>query len=214
MRLIRRLIVVSLLAGSAALASNSVVLAAGSKPGLESKKSPAGSFQQRLTRPDLEHTLPPRRVQLAQNAKTPAKAASPASAWAVTCSDRFRQKFQCEMTQNLINGKTRRSIVFISIKGTREGDGQAMLFRLFHGVYIPSGLWLSIDGKGGKLLPFQRTDAAGVYAARPLDKAFVNSLRRGRAINLKIEVEKGKPLELNAALRGFSQAFDRISKIR
>jgi len=155
--------------------------------------------------------------QVAQKSKAiPAEKASAAvpdapqrESWAVTCSNRAGG-FLCEMTQAIIDGKTRTLILLISIKSPQANAQPAILFRSIHGVYLPAGLTMSIDAGGASNLQFQKSDQLGAYAALPLSTKFIDDLKRGRELVIAIEINKGEKLELRAPLQGFATAFDRV----
>lgn len=145
---------------------------------------------------------------------TPPPAAQEASAWAVTCSDRSQNKFQCEMTQVLLDQQTRRQVLLISIKNSATGDAKIMLVRVVHGVYLPSGLSIKVEKGQPIVIAFQKSDQAGVYAALPLTDKLIADMRKGKDLTFSMEVEQGKPLELVARLFGFGPAFDRLNSVR
>ena len=150
----------------------------------------------------------------AKGAPAPAAPAQEPAAWAVNCTDQGQQKFTCEMTQNLIDQKTSAQVMLISIKSVTTGKSKAMLVRLFHGVYLPSGLSVKIDNGQPAPIAFQKSDRLGVYAALPLTDKLVADLKKGKELKFGLQVNQGEPLELIARLNGFGPAFDRISSMQ
>lgn len=177
---------------------------------------------------DLATASPGSGVKLAQQGKAPAAKAAPApapaapapaaeepAAWAVSCTDQGLKQFTCEMTQSLIDQKSNTQVVLISIKsGGAPGESKAMLIRFFHGVYLPTGVSVKVDGGQASPIAFQKSDRLGVYAALPLTDRVLADMKRGKDLRLSVEVNKGQPLEVVARLIGFAPAFDRLSSIR
>ena len=194
-------------AGGAVAAPGAQTVAASAEPdfgrGVQFNWATASTSKKRLVKNDK------RLVQ----AKKPA-AGKPVSAWAVSCSDRVQGKFTCTMTQNIVDQKTRRLLVRISVQGAGEGKSNAMLFRLFHGVYLPAGLKVAIDKGRGIPVEFQKSDRSGVYAALPLKERVVARMKRGTTLGLNFQINKGKALDIAASLKGFSQALDRINSLK
>ena len=170
-----------------------------------------------------EPAAPTGRIQVAEQAKpaaTPAakpaapdaKADAPA-AWSVNCSDRQQGKFVCEMTQMIVDQRGGQ-VMLISIKGVTGGTSNAMLLRVGHGVYLPAGVSVRIDGGPPAQIAFQKSDQSGVYAGLPLDDKLVAELRKGTDLKLSIQINQGEPVEITARLNGFGTAYDRVNSLR
>jgi invasion protein IalB len=138
-----------------------------------------------------------------------AEAASPAS-WVVTCNDRAQGKLACEMAQLIIEQSSRREVMMISVKGASDGPSSAMLFRLFHGVYLPGGVTVSVDTAAPTPIAFQKSDAVGVYAALPLTDKLIADMGKGKTLVVRAELNKGEPVELTALLNGFAPALEKV----
>jgi invasion protein IalB len=161
------------------------------------------------------------RMKIAQQAKPsshakaePMAGGDAAAAWAVNCTDQGQPRFTCEMTQSLIDGKTRAQLMLLSIKSVATGDAKALLVRIAHGVYLPTGVSVKVDSGQSTPIAFQKSDQLGVYAALPLTDRIVTDMKRGKELHISVELNKGEPLELVARLTGFGPAFDRISSVQ
>ena len=147
-------------------------------------------------------------------AGAPTQPAAEVSAWAVNCTDRGQPRFTCEMTQALIDQKTKAQILLLSIKSVVSGDGKALLIRLFHGVYLPAGVSIQIDGGQPTPVAFQKSDQFGVYAALPLTDRIVADMKRGKDLKFSLQINQNEPLEVIARLGGFAPAYDRVSSVK
>jgi invasion protein IalB len=161
------------------------------------------------------------RSKIAQQAKPssptkvePMAGGDAVAAWAVNCTDQGRPRFTCEMTQSLIDGKTKAQLMLLSIKSVATGDAKALLVRIAHGVYLPTGVSVKVDSGQSTPIAFQKSDQLGVYAALPLTDRIVADMKRGKELHISVELNKGEPLELVARLNGFGPAFDRISSVQ
>lgn len=158
------------------------------------------------------------RERTEEKAAAPAPAAAePAQAepdaWAVNCTNQVGAKFACEMTQNIIDQQSRGQVMLISVKSVASGGSSAMLFRVFHGVYIPAGVGVNVDKGHPTKVQFQKSDQLGVYAALPLDEKWTGEMRKGRELRISLEVNQGQPLEIVARLQGFGKALDKVRTI-
>lgn len=170
----------------------------------------ASAFAQKPTEKSKTSPSPP---PATAPAAAPAASSAP-SAWSVTCSDRVAGNFTCEMTQSLIDQKSGGQIILLSIKNTSDGAANALLVRFAHGIYLPAGVTLSIDGTAPMPLQFQKSDQLGVYAALPLTDKMIGDMRKGKALTLRTEIKKGEPFELTALLDGFGPALDKVKSVR
>jgi invasion protein IalB len=173
-----------------------------------------------------EHS-PPLRLAQKDDSKAPAakKDAAPAATpnqpapnqpapWAVTCSDRAGGKLICEMTQNVIEDKTRRQLLLLSIRNASDDASPVLVIRAFHGLYLPAGLNLGIDQGKPTPVPFQKSDQAGIYAALPLSEALVGELKKGKELRVAMQLQKDQPLEIKVPLTGFPAAFDKVRSVK
>lgn len=134
--------------------------------------------------------------------------------WAVTCSDRAGGKLICEMTQNVIEDKTRRQLLLLSIRNASDDASPVLVIRAFHGLYLPAGLNLGIDQGKPTPVPFQKSDQAGIYAALPLSEALVGELKKGKELRVAMQLQKDQPLEIKVPLTGFPAAFDKVRSVK
>jgi invasion protein IalB len=153
-------------------------------------------------------------AKTAPAAGAPAQPAAEVSAWAVNCTDQGQPRFTCEMTQALVDQKTNAQIMLLSIKSVAGGDAKALLVRLFHGIYLPAGVSIQIDGGTPTPIAFQKSDQFGVYAALPLTDRIVADMKRGKDLKFSLQINQNEPLEVVARLNGFGPAFDRIGSVK
>lgn len=188
--------------------------------GDSAKKQPArpaqgaGDHKKAATKATPRHATPPPKKTATSGEKKPAdKKAASKTAWAVTCSDQPAGQFVCQMTQTVLDQKSRRQLLLLSIKKAKDIPANVMLFRLPHGIYLPTGLTVRIDNGNTSKLPFQKSDRTGVYAALPLTDKLINDMKRGRKIIIGAALNKGQHFKLSGALTGFTKAYDRINAL-
>lgn len=155
-----------------------------------------------------------KQAQPAAAPAAPAAAPGEPTAWAVTCSNQTQNKLVCEMTQNIVEQKSGGQIALISIKGTADGNATAMLLRLFHGVFLPAGISVRIDGAAPVPLQFQKSDRLGVYAALPLTDKLLGDLKKGKELKLVAQINQGEEMQISGSLVGFGPAFDKVNSIK
>ena len=114
----------------------------------------------------------------------------------------------------MIDQKSNAQILLISIKHATAGEANAMLLRFFHGVYLPGGVSLQIDGGQATQIVFQKSDRLGVYAALPLTDRIVADMKRGKDLKLSVQINQNEPLQLVARLNGFGPAYDKINSLQ
>jgi invasion protein IalB len=165
---------------------------------------------QRLAQQEKKDTKPQQGKTDAPPASAGAPQAKAAEPWALSCSNQ-NGTFACEMRQGIVDEKTRGGILLIIVRNTTTKDRTAFLFRLVHGVYLPAGLTVQIDGGKPTKLEFQKSDRFGVYAGLPIDTTLLGELKKGRELIIAFEPRKGKTVQLKAPLSGFGPAHDRVA---
>ena len=116
----------------------------------------------------------------------------------------------CDVTREV---RVRKVLHELEAKQPSDAKGNVMLFRLFHGVYLPAGLSVKVDKGSSSRIVFQKSDRFGVYAALPLKNALANKMSRGGKLHIGLQVNKGKTIDVAASLKGFKQALVRINAL-
>jgi len=94
----------------------------------------------------------------------------------------------------------------------RDDPGQES--RLFAVAAVPLGVMLpfqmrwQIDNNRPIMLPFVLCDPASCAAQRPINEAYVNSLKKGAKLQLIAKTQKGADLVVEINLAGFSAVYD------
>ncbi|MGE0700599.1 MAG: invasion associated locus B family protein, partial [Hyphomicrobiaceae bacterium] len=94
------------------------------------------------------------------------------------------------------------------------GGANAMLFRVLHGVFLPAGLSIAVDGGKALTAQFQRSDQIGAYAVLPLDDKLVAELQKGKDLKVTVQLNQGENVAIAARLQGFGAALDKVMTIK
>ena len=133
-----------------------------------------------------------------------------AKAWLVNCSSSATSDdLICQMSQQLTASQTGQRLMSVVI---RRGEGKAlsMLVALPHGLYIPAGIKLTVDG--GKALPseIQTSDANGVYAALEVTDDLLRRLKAGNKMEVSMTNVQRNTLAIPVSLAGFTAAVTKL----
>ena len=121
----------------------------------------------------------------------------------------------CEASQTVAVARTRQTVLAVFVTPRqRDGkpDGFALRFQLPHGIDIPAGVRLRIDGKPAPGAPptIQTSAQAGLYARTDLDAALLAALRKGAAMEVEVTAMSGASIAVPATLNGFSAIFAKL----
>lgn len=130
--------------------------------------------------------------------------------WEVRCPKTGDNK-QCEMTQ-LVNGpKSGKPILRVVMGYPPQIKTAAMIFILPLGTRLAPGVELSVDGDKPRRFPFQICLDQGCRADFPVSDKLLDKLKHGRKATVSIIDPRGKQLDLDVSLQGFTDANDQIA---
>lgn len=148
---------------------------------------------------------------LAQSASETEAAAPAARNWLVTCDNRAdAERLACVAVQTLTQTETRQRIVTARIANGPDGR-LYMVLSLPHGLDLPAGVSLSIDDGIELTTPIQTADANGAYSRIELTSEFLNTMKRGNEMVVKLSGSSGNAIELKMSLSGFSNAISLVA---
>ena len=134
--------------------------------------------------------------------------ARPAPNWLVNCSNTGQDgALQCNMSQSVVLTATGARVLTVSIQKSTEQDLPTMMVTLPHGLFLPAGVRMSIDGNERDPLPVQTCDTAGCYAGLQVDRALLEAMKRGVELKFVIKDLQKRDIDLTLTLLGFSDSF-------
>lgn len=147
-------------------------------------------------------------------AKTPdkTKVAEPKAAlipWQVNCAS-VANNMACEAQQTLTIQKTGQLLLKVSIRMPKDSKTGAMMLHLPHGMFLPEGVTLTIDGKSPKKEPVQTCDPKGCYVGFPLDAALLKQLQGGKTFSVAFKNLQKQDIKVPISLSGFKEAYSKL----
>jgi len=142
----------------------------------------------------------------------PAKASEPQALpipWLVSCAS-VTGTMACEAEQTLTIKKTGQILLKVSVRVPEKSEKGAMMLQLPHGMFLPDGVTLAIDGKAPKKEPIQTCDPKGCYVGLPLDAAFLKDMESGKALSVTFKDLKKNDIKIPVSLSGFKEAYAKL----
>lgn len=131
--------------------------------------------------------------------------------WDVRCPENASDG-GCEMTQLVNNSDNGKPILRVVMGYPPQVDSAAMVFILPLGTRLAPGVQLQVDGGEPQGFPFQVCLEQGCRADFPIDDALRNQLRSGRTATVSLIGPRGKRIDLDVSLQGFTNADNRIRR--
>ncbi|WP_237216432.1 invasion associated locus B family protein, partial [Falsiroseomonas oryziterrae] len=134
--------------------------------------------------------------------------AQPPRAWAVACADTPAQPPRdCRLSAAIMLQPQNQRVAQIVLARQPETRSLGLVFQLPHGTALPNGMAWQVDEGEAQRLPFQTSDAEGVYAGVPLTDDMLAVLRRGTQLRLTFVVAaRREQVVMPVPLAGFSDA--------
>jgi invasion protein IalB len=131
--------------------------------------------------------------------------------WTSTCTSSGRGlALGCAAQQRAFLNKTRRLIGMITIRVPAETKKPVMMIQTPHGLFLPAGVNVDVDGDMVQNYPFQSCNGNGCYVGFPISDEFLARMFKGGRLNVTFQYLNKKRMTLPMSLVGFSEAYGRI----
>jgi len=153
------------------------------------------------------------------NQQTPNRVSTPAAAvapWLVNCAT-TKGQVACQVSQRLTIRKTGQPLFAVTVRIPPKSKNAAMMMQLPHGVFLPAGLSLKVDGSKAKKTiveqkkPIQTCDRNGCYVGMPITEATLKALKSGTTMVVSFQNLAKKDIRLSISLNGFEEAYNKLS---
>lgn len=139
------------------------------------------------------------------------QAQQPKEAWATNCSAPARsQPLDCAMEQRAIASETGQAIAQVTIRVPQDTKKPVTMIQVPHGLFLPAGLSVDVDGDLSQNFPFQTCNANGCFVGFPIPDQMLKAMFNGNKFNVTFQNLAKKPVILPMSLAGFTGAYNRI----
>lgn len=137
-----------------------------------------------------------------------------AGTWTLNCAPAGdSDALNCEASQTVAVAKTQQTVLAVFVTPRRrdgEPDGFALRFQLPHGIDIPAGVRLRIDGEAMPAPAIQTSSPAGLFARTGLTEPLLAAMRKGAAMEVDVTALTGASVTVPVTLNGFSAIFAKL----
>ena len=129
--------------------------------------------------------------------------------WRVRCEtpDNGRAE-ECVMFQGISSADKAGQILNVAVRYVPQDAVAIAYIAAPLGVYLPSGLAMSIDQSNPVRLPFEFCNASGCHTRLKLETPLLQSLKNGSSAQFEIvQFTGGKQFNATLSLKGFTAAF-------
>jgi len=138
------------------------------------------------------------------------------SGWNVGCQPAGGAgELLCEASQVVALQESRQALLTVFVTPWAEtGDRDAFLlrFQLPHGLDLPAGVQLAVDGKSVPSPVIQTSSQIGVFARATLTETLLATLKKGTTLTVEFSAMNGNKLSVPVTLNGFSAVFAKLTQ--
>ncbi|NKC34070.1 hypothetical protein HEQ75_24645 [Roseomonas sp. BU-1] len=140
--------------------------------------------------------------------QAPAQPGAAGPGWRMACAEpREAAPRDCQVATRILARADGPPLAGVVLTRQRESRSLTLLFQIPHGAFLPAGLGWQVDEAAAQRLPFQASDAAGLYVAVAVTDAVLATLRAGTTLKLSFVVAaRREALALPIPLAGFDAA--------
>lgn len=133
----------------------------------------------------------------------------PAVPWLVNCAS-TGGPVACEASQRLVLQQTGQLLLGVTVRIPPDSKTGAMMLHLPHGLFLPDGVTVDIDGKGSRKHDVQTCDQKGCYAGLPIEDAYLKTLQSGKAMTVAFRNLQKEDVRVPVTLSGFKEAYGKL----
>ena len=147
-----------------------------------------------------------------QNLGEPAEADTQ-QPWLLDCEEAegFSQG-RCRILQTVLIKESKQPLLTAAIERRPGVGGYSLVLKVPHGIFLPPGLAVDMEGVERQVLKFRLSDATGIFAATRVDDAFLEALKKGAVLKVSVVTSQGQKVGIPVTLRGFTAAFEELRK--
>lgn len=147
----------------------------------------------------------------AQQAQPQAQQGRAAPAWLATCTNTGEGgALECEIAQSIVVQATGARVMTVTLR-TSPPAAPVLALTLPHGMFLPAGVRIAVDGEAGPAEAVRTCDANGCYLGREMDAAALERLLAGRELSVTFQDLQQRDISLTLGLEGLADAYRRAA---
>lgn len=141
-----------------------------------------------------------------------AQQTAPAEPWVQRCSKdpKDAKKENCEVFQRLIMKEDGKRFMEFAVGYPEKGDTARGVLVLPLGIMVNEGLEMNVDGKSSFSFKLRLCQLDGCYAFLKLTPQVLDSMRKGKAVNVMFMSARGQKINTELSLEGFGKALKKV----
>ena len=130
-------------------------------------------------------------------------------AWQFACIEEQSQKI-CDLRELVIDPNTNEVVSYLSL-GINPDSLTQMQIAFPHAVNLKSAVQIQIDEKDPIELNYAYCNQSACFIAEIIAENFVNLLKAGNTLNIKVLLLDNREATITYSLTGFTAGYDRLS---
>ena len=130
-------------------------------------------------------------------------------AWQFACIEEQSQKI-CDLRELVIDPNTNEVVSYLSL-GINPDSLTQMQIAFPHAVNLKSAVQIQIDEKDPIELNYAYCNQSACFIAEIIAENFVNLLKAGNTLNIKVLLLDNREATITYSLAGFTAGYDRLS---
>ena len=133
--------------------------------------------------------------------------------WLVSCTNTGSEgSLTCEMSQSVVMSDSGARILTATVRPGADPTRPTLLMTLPHGLFLPAGVVLAIDGGRRDPLPIETCDAAGCYLGLVIEPDLLAALEKGAELHVLMESLQRQEIDLTLTLDGFAGSLETMRR--
>jgi len=125
--------------------------------------------------------------------------------WKAVCDEQG-----CRLAQSLVAPTSQTTLLLARVF---DGETPTLILTVPLGVFLKSGLLMSIDGAAPRPIAFEICDALGCHAGLPMDDRLLTAFKRGLKAEVTFLDGTQEQVSLTLSLIGFTTGMERLGTV-
>ena len=131
--------------------------------------------------------------------------------WLVDCGEAESLSLgKCRLLQTVVIKETGQPLLTAAVETRPDGRDYSLVLKVPHGILLPPGMALELEGVERMVLRYRLSDATGVFAATVVSSELLEAMKKGDMLKIWVVTAEGQKVGIPVTLRGFAEAFKKL----
>lgn len=139
----------------------------------------------------------------------PSQARVSSNGWNLQCNT-VNEALKCAGLISLFSQPNNQRFMAISISQPDKSEEKQLRMQLPHGIFLPGGVALEVDGKRVKAMAINTCNPTGCFTSASIKKTVIDAMAKGQQLAVVLQALNRNNLRIQMTLTGFKSVMEKV----